>query len=111
MDKIAFDWQGTLDENPALMEMARTLRDGGWEVWIISAMPIGREVEREKAIADGNIYQFPWTVVYHSPKNYHESAGQAKIEVMQDKGINLLVDDNEIVCKMVRKAGMKALLI
>lgn len=106
--KIAFDYQGTLDDHPLLAAMATTLKASGWDVWIISAMPVNRPHEREQAIESSGL-GLPYRVVYHELDNYHVAAAQKKIELMRELGIEWLVDDNEEVVKTVRAAGLKAL--
>lgn len=107
--KIAFDWQGTLDVNPLLHQMAYSLRDAGWEVLIISAMPVNRPGEREKEIEAHT--HLPYKVVYHELENYHHAAGEAKVKLMKELGISLLVDDVPEVVAAVRKTGLQALQI
>ena len=109
-NKIAFDWQGTLDVNPELMEMALSLHRANWDVLIISAMPLTKPGIREKEIearAGGLAYK----VVYHELENYHVAAGLAKVKVMRELGIPLLVDDNSEVVRVVRENNLKVLQI
>jgi hypothetical protein len=111
MNKIAFDWQGTLDVNPILLELALTLKnDPEWEVIIISAMPVTMPGVREKEIEAG-AKGLPYKVVYHELENYHQAAGEAKVALMKELGIELLVDDFAKVVKTVREAGLKVLQI
>lgn len=80
--KIAFDWQGTLDVNPILVDMAQRLKSTGAEVCVISAMPENRPHERE-----------------------------AEVRLMRELGIELYVDDNPEVVATMRAAGFKVLHI
>lgn len=107
--KIAFDWQGTLDIHGELRDMADTLQKASWEVLVISAMPVTMKGIREKEIEAGT--NLPYKVVYHELENYHQAAGEAKVKLMKELGINILVDDTEEVIKVVRANGLKALQI
>ncbi len=107
---VGFDWEGTLDVNPILREMATRLQATGAQVWIISAMPENRPNERERAIEQGNT-GIPYRVVYHALDNYHVAAGEAKIKLMKELGIELYVDDNPEVVATLRAAGFKVLHI
>jgi len=84
--KIAFDWQGTLDVNPILLEMARTLQSAGWEVRIISAMPETMRGVREREIEAANP-GLPYEIAYHPTEDYHAAAARAKVALMQSHGI------------------------
>lgn len=110
--KIAFDWDGTTWGylgHEFLQEMATTLKNAGWSVWIISAVPASwkgnpiREKEIELRAPD-----FSCVVVY---TDGHEAAGKAKAEAMKELGIEWLVDDTEDVCKYAVENGVKVLQV
>ena len=105
--KIAFDWQGTLDVHQELREMAITLKNAGWEVIIISAIPADLHNVRENEIKASGI-DLPYRIVVASD---HYEQGKAKAEIMKEMGISLLVDDTENVVKAVRDSGLKVLQI
>ena len=108
--KIAFDWQGTLDVHEELRAMAKSLQKAEWEVLILSAMPINLPDYREKEIEAAQL-GIPYKVVYHQLEDYHKSAALAKVAVMKEQNIPILVDDTFEVCKVVRDNGLKALKI
>ncbi len=108
--KIAFDYQGTLDTHAELVVMALDLKDAGWDVIILSAMPVTMQGIREKEIEAANI-QLPYKIVYHALEDYHAAAGREKVLYMKEHGISLLVDDNADVIKVVREAGLIVLQI
>jgi|SRR3990167_1068713 len=107
MNKIAFDWQGTLDIHPELREMALSLQKAGWEVVIISAIPANLHNVREEEIKSSGL-NLPYRLVVASD---HYEQGKAKSEVMKELGISILVDDTVNVVKAVRDNGLKVLQI
>ena len=105
--KIAFDWQGTLDIHKELREMALSLQDAGWEVVIISAIPVNLHNAREEEIKASGI-GLPYRIVVASE---HYEQGLAKAKVMKEMGITIMVDDTENVVKAIRDSGLKVLQI
>lgn len=107
--KIAFDWQGTLDSYQELRDMADSLLRQGWEVMIVSAMPITMQGIREAEIKKNT--DLPFTVVYHELENYHKAAGEAKVKYLKENGINFIIDDNSEVSRTMKDAGIVVLQI
>ena len=107
--KIAFDWQGTLDSYGELRKIAEDLLKEGWEVIIVSAMPITQRDVREAEIKRNS--DLPFAVVYHEIENYHKSAGEAKIKYLKEHGINFIIDDDPEVCKTMKDAGITVLQV
>ena len=110
--KIAFDWDGTTWGylgHKFLQDMALTLKNAGWEVVIISAVPASwkgnnvRESEIARLAPD-----FPYYVVY---TDGHEAAGREKTRVMKELGIEWLVDDTEELCKQAIANGVRILQV
>lgn len=107
--KIAFDWQGTLDSYAELRNMAEALLSAGWEVIIVSAMPITMHGIREAEIKKNT--DLPFVVVYHGLENYHKSAAQAKVNYLKEHNIDFIIDDYPDVCIAMKEAGIHVLQI
>lgn len=107
--KIAFDLDGVLgyQGTDEIRQLAQTLKMVGWDVWIITAVPVSWQGtnQREKQVEE-ICPGFPYKVVY---TDGHEDAGKAKAKEMKQLGINLLIDDTENVCKAAKAEGVEVL--
>ena len=113
MHKIAFDIGGVLSDHQILLGLARTLAvSESWEVHIISAIGTG-DTEREKSYHD----QFDGLVradrvhIVRFTSGKDIEAAVAKVVIMREHAITVLIDDNPTICDYVRKAGLMALQV
>jgi len=100
--KYAFDWGGTLSNNPELQEIARQLVKAGHEVHIISvAWP---QEKREDALAHlkGDLFTH-LHVILETGGTKH---GKEKCKIMEQIGCRIIFDDNEDVTSVARYKGL-----
>jgi len=104
----AFDWGGTLNENPELMELAKALLHGGHEVHIVSVA--WEHEKREERVAEyGRDHDLPWTGIHVIIETGHTQHGVEKVEIMKRLGCRVISDDNEDVILRAKEAGFLAL--
>jgi hypothetical protein len=96
----SFDWGGTLNCNPELMEIAKSLLAAGNEVHIISVAWSGEN--REEHIARHNI---PFTKVHVIIETGNTQHGVEKVKIMKEIGCRIIFDDNPDVIEKAIQAG------
>lgn len=102
--KIAFDWDGTTwgyGGHKFLCDMALALKQAGWEVVILSQVP-QEWIELRRKDINALLPDFEAFVV----ANWSD-----KPIIMKEHGIEWLIDDNEMVCQMVKEAGLHVLQV
>ena len=104
--KYAFDWGGTLSNNPELQEIARLLLAAGHEVYVISvAWP---HEKREEHLAEQPLKFTAVRVITETGATRH---GQEKVRIMRELGCRVIFDDNPEVIEWARAAGFLALKV
>jgi hypothetical protein len=106
MTVYAFDWGGTLNENPELMEVAKVLLEAGHEVHIIS-VAWARD-NRAERLAN---HPIPFTKVHVIIETGSTQHGVEKVKIMKDIGCRIIFDDNADVIKHAKAAGFVALKV
>lgn len=106
----AFDWGGTLNVNPELMNIAEVLLEEGHEVHVISvAWPHEKREERlQKYQQENNIYFSGVHVIIETGSTQH---GEEKVRIMKQLNCRVIFDDNQDVINKAREAGMLGIKI
>lgn len=105
--KFAFDWGGTLSNNPELREIARLLVKEGHEVHIISVAWPREKREEHLAKHKGELFTH-LHVILETGSTEH---GREKAKIMEDIGCRVIFDDNLDVTAKVTKRGMLGIKI
>jgi len=107
MTIFGFDWGGTLNENPALIDIANALLKDGHEAHVISvAWP---HEDRLKRVQKHNVA--PFTDIHVILETGNTQHGIEKVKIMNQIGCTVIFDDNDDVIKHVKAAGLLALKV
>ena len=107
MSNFAFDWGGTLNENPELIELANALLAAGHECHVISvAWPHENRYQR---VLDHNVA--PFTGIHVILETGNTQHGIEKVKIMKLLGCTVIYDDNDDVIRHAKAAGFLALKV
>lgn len=108
--KYAFDWDGVLNCNPELVEIARSLLKAGHEVYVISIAWLHdkREEVITKFSIENNIL---FTKIYVINETGSLFPGIEKVKIMREIGCRVIFDDTPDVIQHAKNAGFLALKV
>ena len=98
--KVSFDFDSTLD-NPVCQKLAKVLRNGGAEVFIITTR--GENTNNRDVLEVANDVGIPF-------RNIHFIGNKFKQSLVAKLGIDLHIDDGWDEVEKIRQGGGKAML-